>query len=355
MSLELNLNSQRSLMEYMNLATPVEPLLLNKVFNTRKEHNVSNYVDYYTIDRLNRSAKFSANESEEPYQVKKANARRRISFEIPRTWESKLFTLAELRNINDIGNLYGSSEVKARAEQDFIASELEDLQDRVIALYEVCAAQAITTGKIDTSVTDVNSQFEFYFDFSFTEKNTLTVANKWNMANSNPVADINKAKSIVRRATNINPDIVIMGSKAAEYFVNHKSVYDALDKNNLRVGAIDLTAQGTSSGNLISANFLGCQIYEYDQTFVNNQGKEIEIFPANAVVVIASKSKGNILHRGVIERNDPVKHITKRFIDDYYVAYHNNIYNTNTELECESRRIPMIHQPEAFVNLANIA
>ena len=348
--LNFNIFNQRSMMDYINLFPKKEPLLIEKVFKIRKDHNNSNIVDYRVIEKSNAIATFVSEDSMQPAQVRSGRQVAK-SFEIPRTWESKIFPVNDLKNINEIGNVYGSAEAKALAEQEYIASELEEFNDRITSLYELCGAQAISSGKIDTSIDMLNSKFDFVFDFGFTESNFVSAKAKWDATGANPITDIRNARTRIRQATGLSADIILMGSEVARAFLANKEVRETLNASNFRIGAIEGNIPGTAGGIQIATQFEGCQIFEYDQTFIDAKGKETSIFPTNGISVIASSSKGNIMHRGVIERIDPQTRVSRKYIDQYYINSNVDRYNTTLELECESRRIPMIHQAGAITNI----
>lgn len=352
--MSISLTNMREMMAFINEAVQNEPLILNEVFKQKQGHNVSNTVDYLVTERNNGVASFTSEGSREPKEAKRSD-RTAKSFTIPRSWEAMTIDVNELENINAIGNIYGSLDAKVKAQSEYTAGLLTELQDRKMLLWELCGAQALTKGKIEASQKTMNSEFEFEFDFGFDNNNYAKANALWTSPNAKITADIRKAQTMIRQNTGLSPDLILMGSKAAEAFLENSLVLKQLEATNAKYGVVDLTNKGTIGGTIISPNYLGCKVYEYDQLYTAPDGKTVtSIFPEDAVVVVATASKGNIMHRGVIKRVNNNAQSNNTYVDDFYVNSFVNQYNTVMSLECEARQIPMLHQPKAVVNITNI-
>lgn len=347
--MSLSLTNMREMMAFINEEVQNETLILSKVFKQKIGHNISNTVDYTLTDRNTTVASFTPVNAREPKEAGRANPTAR-SFTIPRSWEAVTIDVNELNNVNAIGNIYGSVESQKKAQADYVANILTGLQDRKMMLWELCGAMALTKGKIEATKEMLNSDHDFVFDFEFDNGNYVKVKSKWNTEDAKIITDIRKAKTMIRQNTGLNADLILMGSKASEVFIENTLVAKQLDSQRANPGGIDLTNQGS----MISPNFLGCEVYEYDQLYTTANGASKSIFPEDAVVVVASKSKGNIMHRGVIQRINSKARSNNTFIDDFYVNTLVNPYDTVMSVECEARQIPMLHQPKAVVNITNI-
>lgn len=107
-----------------------------------------------------------------------------------------------------------------------LAEDLRELNEMIVRREEWMAATAIFTGQIPIVGEGVNE----VIDFSFTNKETIVTAEKkWDNAQSDPLADIERWHEIVQREGFVNCNICIMAKDVATAFVNHEKVKSVLD------------------------------------------------------------------------------------------------------------------------------
>lgn len=342
--------SSRSLDEYVNLRVPIETFMLSKVFTTHRGH-ATDTVDYEEYSYTNRRAKMIDPDATEPKQIKKSTKKKLRTYTIPRTFESRVFSAKEIDDMAPAGNLYGSQEARNKYAQDIIADEVEDLQDRVVNLQESLACEAILTGK--QTITD--DGYEYNYDYGFEDgKQLFTVSTKWTASAGNPITDIKGMKAKIRKACGMNPDLLVVGSAVAKIMLENDKVLKYLDNLNTKVGTIDLNTMNemSSMAELLSPNFLGMKWYEYNQQYTNDSNQLVDMMPENGFAMIATKSKGFILHKGVIYRLDE-KGRKIPMSQDYYLTSDLNKRRNGLSWELEQKSIPMIHDKGAVIS-ANV-
>lgn len=342
--------SERELTDYINLVKPFEPFLISNIFTTKKTH-FKEEIDYEVKDITNKTAEFASEDSLTPTEINKAGTTEARTYKIPKTYESKVFTINEIKSMNALGNVYGSDEAKNRVVQENIAMELEDLQNRVVRLREVVAGEAITTGKYQHLT---GKQRKFVYDFGFDNtKHKYTCASKWTVADYDPLKDIKEIKRKIARNSGGNPNLVIVGSDIADIIQTNKAIRAQLDNLNNKVGALDMTGDRTTTGDVVANNLYGMKWVEYNQQYTNKLGVATDIIPADACVFINTRTVWNRLHKGPISELDG-KGSVKDFLEEYHITVNKDPRNKWISWDCEQRSMPMIHEPGVFQIISNI-
>lgn len=107
-----------------------------------------------------------------------------------------------------------------------LAEDLRELNEMIVRREEWMAATAIFTGQIPIVGEGVNE----VIDFDFTNKETIVSAEKkWDNAQSDPLADIERWHEIVQREGFVNCNVCVMAKDVATAFINHAKVKEVLD------------------------------------------------------------------------------------------------------------------------------
>ena len=155
------------------------------------------------------------------------------------TYTPPLLAPEKLTTIDDIivrsagEDIYTETTPETRAVKK-MAEDFVELDEMITRREEWMAVRAIYDGMIPIKGDGVDE----VIDFQFTNKETLT-STKWSdTVNSDPLADISRWSNKVLQTGFVNPNICVMGSKAAEYFLANEKVQKILDIRHMDMAVI---------------------------------------------------------------------------------------------------------------------
>lgn len=346
MSLAVNLYDSRSLSRAINKVVATEPFVLNRIFGTKENHDADK-IDIETVEGSSKVAQFVGTDEPNPRPTTKT-VKTIQTVTIPRTYESKIFTVQQLRDFGALGGVYATAEERAQYQAMKVAQELTDLKERVLRLREKMAVDAIATGAF--SVDQDNIAFSISYGFvNTTHLITLTGDDLWSASTtSDPIKNMKSWKRLIMQRSYQNAGIMLLGTSAAEYFLSHSGVTTQLDANNKRIGAVDLNSDGTVAATYLG-KIMGVEIWEYVQQYKNAAGTVTDMFPVDRAVLVATGGGTNRLHIGPVERianNGGIQTYNGEFLLEV------DPRSTNTMLQwnCEQKSLPAIHDPGAVIS-----
>lgn len=348
MPILVDLYSSRALTQAINKVAVTEPFVINTLFSKKEPHD-SDKVDIEIVSGSGKIAKFVNANEPNPRPIK--NTTKKVeTVTIPRTYESKIFTAHELKDIGVIGDIYGSPEAKKAAQADKVALELVDLKERVLRVREKMACDAIATGLI--TVNQDNVAFGIDYGFVATEQLIeLSGAAYWSATTSKPIQNLRLWKRMIMRACFYNADTLILGTGAADALLGNTDVLTMLHNNNTKVGNVDLTLDGTIAATYLG-RLLGMNVYEYAQQYTDDEGSVQDMIPTNRAILIASKAP-NRLHFGPAYRMDG--NSVKSFNGEFLLEVNEKSNKTMLQWDCEQKSLPAIHDPGAVISVKVVA
>jgi predicted RNA-binding protein YlqC (UPF0109 family) len=337
----IDVMDSRALTTAIEQTTVVEPFILGTFFKSPEDVGAET-VDIVIEKRTSKIAKF-VNEGEEPRLIGKTG-RSVKTVKIPKTFEKKIFTPTELRKYRNLGETYMDDAQASASANRMVVKELEDLKQRALNLREYMACQAIAAGKIE--VRQSNIEFDVDFDFVSTEQLiTLSGANLWSASTAKIINRIRAWKSAMSKRGYGATDI-ILGEAAAEAFINDEAVLKFLNNNNTRVGAVDYTKQIAAGGNLIG-NFAGLNIWEYTQTYTDDNGTAQLLIPTDRAIVLSKQNENRVYRAPIYRINDRGLDVTST---DMLVYSKVNDNNTLLTWEVEQKSLCAICDPGAVIS-----
>lgn len=349
MSALIDLFSYRSTTNAINQLKAFEPFILKTFFGAgRTQQHAAETIDIEITAASDRIAQFANAEAEAKLIGKLKKTVKTIT--LPRTFEKKIFTAKEIADYKSLSEIYiSSSAARVKQGNTWILNELKNLKERVIRRREQMACEAIATGKISVTQSDIEWSLDFGFETDV-HKVTLAGADKWNEATDPDITlQILKWKKDILRRCGVNADILILGESATEYFISNSFVKDSLDKLKQFYGALDLTKANTPSG-MHLGRFEGLEVFSYNQQYTKASGNVANMIGSNKAILAASKIDNNTfrLHYGPMYRIDDKK--GKVYNVDMLVEpiqVNNNIL----EWRCEQKSTPAIHDPGAIMTI----
>lgn len=336
------LYDSRSLTTGINQVKVPNPFVLNSIFKTKEQHS-SDKIDIEITSGSEKLAQFVGTNDPTPRNVKKLT-KKVVTVTLPRTFESKIFTAQELMDYNAIGNLY-DDKAKAQAQAERITVNLSELKDRITRRREQMAIEALSTGKIIVS----QSNIAFDYDFGFVNNKQLfthTGAKLWTAADSDISAQLLTWRRSMMRDSGLNADILLLGSAAAEAALSNVKLRAALDANNNKVGQLDLT-QKLAPGALFLGRINGVDLYEYNQQYLDESGTATDMLATDRAVLVASDGPFRV-HLGAAYRIANQK--ASAIMGEYLLEVDSRSNEQMLQWNCEQKSLPTIHDPSCVIS-----
>lgn len=342
MSALVNLYDSYSLTEAVNLLPVAEPFVVKNIFKTVVPHDSDSilYEEYAGSEDV---AQFVGRNEPNPKSVDKGT-RVAKSFQLPRTYESKLFTAQELAMINAVGQIFSDANIRMEEQNKYIARELEQLKSRVIRRREQMACEALATGKIIVTQDNLEMTYDFGFEAN-KQLVTLSAQKLWSAATSNPVNDVREWRRLIAKRSGVNVRNILLGTAAAEAFLKNEAVMKALDANNFRIGAVDINADVTGSVGYLG-RVAGIDVWEYSQQYVKN-GEAFDMIPTDRAIAVGESNNFRLHYGAAFRINNGV---AAPIISEFYLEAEKIGENKAVQWNLEQKSLPVIHDKGCVIS-----
>ena len=217
-----------------------------------------------------------------------------------------MFKRAPGGNITYVGGPSDPSE-RAVALLQRDQAELANMVNRTIEKY---AADALLNGEV--VIKDATGTTLDTISFGRSASHTVSVGSitAWDNGSAKIVKNIDDWAGLVAQDAGITATDIILGSDAANVFLEDSKVAKVLDTRNLNSGVVDLNLKANGG-----ARFLGyiggLRVWRYDEVW-NNNGVITPIMPAKKVLVIGDAIRATV-HYGLINDVKGGQFATKMF------------------------------------------
>jgi hypothetical protein len=292
------LNTRTMLQALEELRTP-NTFLLRKFFSAQKEcptkavdidiykgkRRVAAYVNRraqgQTIDRVG----YSTYTYEPPYL------------------KPKMVTTVEDLLVRQPGEVvYSGNQNAAQRAAAQLGKDLAELDSIITRAEELQASQALFDGKVeihDQAGNDVVADIDFQRSETHTVDLTATGQVSWDESGATPLKDIRTWKRLIAQDAGVGADICILGSDAADEFLENADVRAVLDNRNVHIGSLEMEAQ--ELGVVYIGTIEGVAYYAYDEWYVNpSTGTETALVPAKKALLGSTRARCERVY-GVIE------------------------------------------------------
>ena len=345
------LYDQRALTEAINQIPVTEPFLLDNVFTDKQFHNAE-VVDIEFYKGIQGVANFVSNDAKKPVPVKHIKKSVK-SVTIPRTWESKYFSLQDIININAIGNIYSDPATQKKAQDAELYKELAELKDRGWRRRELMAAQGLTAGLITVEQDEIYFKIDFEFEDTV-HKVTLTDTALWTNAASNPIGYIKQCQRYIMQRSFSPMKLILMGANAVDAMLSNANFIkqNRIPNTSWAQDKIDITQNVSHAGGYIGTMLNGVGVYEYSQQYIDPAtGLVADMFPSDYICCIASNSGVNNSfrqHIAPIYRKSPSG--VQAYTTDFYIDVpYNDADDQGVEWRCEQKPLPAIHNADCLI------
>lgn len=347
MSILIDITNPRELTRAIQKVNTVQPFMFDTFFGSKKEFHVTDTIDIEIQSNNTKLAQY-VNTHEGAKQIQKSTTRVVKTVKLPRTYESKFYTAADLAKFQVLRNAYvtSSADLTTQANQN-IMRELQDLKARVYRRWEQMTCEALTTGKITVSNDSVAWEVDYGY-IADTHTKTLSGSDKWNTSTAKIGQNLTDWQMQILELSGTNADICIVGSDVAKAIRDNEKLMKELNNFNFKVGALDFTQKLNIGGNRLGVLSNGLQIFSYNQKYQDNAGAKQNMIGANQVILASTQNDGFRMHYGPSLRLTPQgelqvasgEMLVESFVDPK---------KTFVEWTCEQHGLPAIHDPDALV------
>ena len=246
------------------------------------------------------------------------------------------------------GEDYSAPMTPSQREQRLLGEKLTSLDERIVRLEELMAAQALVNGFV--YVKGVKNDYKV--DLGYTQgrqKIVLSGDSCWDKG-GDPMFDLDEWAETIAERSGLAPTIIVMGRKVLRALYNNQKIKDRLDIRNFNVGEISTaTSQVLPGGNkgviyhgsLAPSNI---PIYTYNEKYRNPVTDKIEPLIPDDTVLMGSESAGCIMLYGMIQNLHSLE-ARPRFPHTWIEPDGRARY-----IQLESAPLPNLYQVDAFIS-----
>lgn len=182
-----------------------------------------------------------------------------------------------------------------------IAEDTMDAMDYITRRQEWMAMQALTAGTVAIVGEGVGVTLDFGLPAS--HKVVLSSPNLWSESTGKPIRNLKTWRRVIQQDSGNTPSVLVMGSEAADAFLDNAEVVKELDRYRPAQSDIRLQA-GQDSG----ATFFGAlpsagisEIWQYDEFYIDpSDSTEKALMPAKSIILGSRRSRCT-RHYGAIQ------------------------------------------------------
>lgn len=182
-----------------------------------------------------------------------------------------------------------------------LGKDMAELEDIIIRAEELQAKQALFDALVEVHDVEGNDVVE---DITFPRESTHTVdltasgETAWNETGSNKIKNLKDWRKLNIQDSGVASDIVVMGSDAADEFLDDSSIQNLLDNRRIDVGNLVIEAQ--ELGVTYIGKILGMDIYQIDEWYIPlGSSTESALVPAKKVLVGSTKARCDRLYGAI--------------------------------------------------------
>ena len=279
----LNSFSPLTLTEAVSLIKTNEPLILKSrlgknVFNMRDEACV------FEVEEGSYNLAPVSFPNDPPSLVNISRKRKRYSVVPPQIFLRDRITASEINKIRLASQnpINMTAQDKSSAYDQTIAIKQTGLRRLIDRRVEWFFAQALN-GKIDYTSEEGRS---FTFDYDLPEVSKITGNDTWDKA-GNPIHQLRQlAKSFKALNNQLAPDLIIMGGRAGDAFLNNEHVESWMKSPGVQLFE---NKSELAKGEAVAIGILqGAELFEYSATYENEKGKPVPYLDDNSVYLTNS-------------------------------------------------------------------
>lgn len=230
----------------------------------------------------------------------------------------------------------GSGDINAWKEKK-VGMEQKDLKQRIDRTVEWMCAQALATGAL--TVSQENIAFQVDYRLPAEHKITLAGNNVWGGTAANIPANIETWANLILSAYGSGPDLMLLGTGAAEKFLADDKVQAEYDRRHIIVGELRPDFKTEYIG-----PYKGLDVYKYPFEYETAAGSKTKIVGSDKAVLVNSSARFSI-EFGLILDLDAGLNVMEEYFSKSWLEKDPSVL----WLLAESRPLPVPWEPEAYV------
>lgn len=217
------------------------------------------------------------------------------------------------------GETLYSDQTPEQRQQNVLATDLAELSEMIDRREEWMASQLLQFGEIvmkhyGSSPDKKNEKYQEkvlrFYDKSTGFSNEFIPNHTWDDPASDKYEDLDAMVYMITDSGNMAADLC-MGSMAATAFLKDKTIQELLNNRRIEIGNIKPTVTPQGVGHLGQIVVRGriLNIFIYDESYEDENGKNVPFFPPNKILITAP-NMGRFLYGAIsqIEQTDYVLH-----------------------------------------------
>lgn len=249
-------------------------------------------------------------------------------------------------------NVYTGSSVEERA-IELARRDLMTLDSMFTVGEELQCAEAMLSGVVTIKDSGGNTLESISYGRSSSHNvGLLAAADRWTESTADIVANIRAWKKLIRDDGRVIATDLILGTDAADLFLNNTDIQNLLDNRRINAGEMNYMDVVGSDAEYLG-KFLGLNVWSY--TGVYHDGSSTTPFIDPKKVVVATKTDNNKRHYGAIIVKDESTGYLTNYAVDRFPRMISKVDPDVTFLNMLSAPLMATHNADAFVSAQVIA
>lgn len=236
-----------------------------------------------------------------------------------------------------------------------VAQDVLDLQDAIWRREELMCARVKQDGRLTIKGNGVNE----VVDYGFQNVTTVGASDRWA-----PTFDVmGQLADVARemRKDGVNPDMLILGWKAAKALLDNEKVLKLLDNRRVEIGEIRPAELGSGVGYLgrIITPGASFDLYTYEEWYPDENDLDAEgqptlkpIVDPETVIVQSSSERNSMLYGAITYVDDSGEFVTR--MEEYVPRSWFTQRPSQKFVSISSRPLPMPHDLKSWVVLKGV-
>ena len=236
------------------------------------------------------------------------------------------------------------------------AEDLMYLQDTITRTEEFMCSRVKQDGKLVMKGNGVNETVDYGFD----NITTLAASDRW----TETFDIMGQLAAIARemRKDGINPDMLILGSEAANMLLKNERYLKLLDNRRVEIGEIKFSEleNGINYLGRILTPGAGFEIYSYDEWYPDEADKDAygkpklkPLVDPQTVIIQSSREKNSMLYGAVLQVDKKTENFV-RHVGEYIPRTWITENPSQKFIEIASRPLPMPHDLKSWYVLKGV-
>lgn len=224
------------------------------------------------------------------------------TYEPPLVAPNKITTVDDILKRTPGESLYNGKSPNQRAVEK-MQRDFTELDEMITRREEWMCCQALFTGKIPILDKD-GKELQAEIDFSFTNKETLAAAKKWNAVQGGKIKQLKEWRKQVQKTGFVNCNVCLMGADALEAFLTDEEVQKVLDVRRFEVAVIAPKELPNGATYVGTIHELAMDIYTYNEWYLDNwtdktKPEDKPLLPANVVALLSTEASYSMYYGAV--------------------------------------------------------